>query len=69
MHASKLLTHGVHFNPLELIYELTEKLPVQLSKKSITDMPVGGVSDHKRDLQVMSWLFCTDTRRSVPNLS
>lgn len=62
MHASKLLTHGVHFSPLELIYELTENLPLRLSKKSITDMPVGGVSDHKRDLQVMSFGFSAQTR-------
>lgn len=26
MHASKLLTRGVHFNPLELIYELMENV-------------------------------------------
>lgn len=58
MHASKLLVHRVHFNPLKL----TEKLPERLSKKSITDMPVGGISDHKRDLQVMPLGFSAQTR-------
>lgn len=49
MHASKLLTRGVHFNPLELIYVLMEKLFAQRFKKLITDMPVWGISDHMRN--------------------
>lgn len=60
MHASKLLTHGVHFNPLELIHELREKLPVRRFKKSITDMTVGGISDHKRN--PVSFGFSAQTR-------
>lgn len=67
MHASKLLTRGVHFNPLELIYELMEKLSVQRFKKSITDKTVWGISDLKRNPVPLG--FSADTRSSMPNLA